>query len=134
MIFLDTSAIYALADATDPNHSQAVQLFRNALRSDEDFLVHSYVLVEAAALLQRRLGLAVALRFLQDAEDFQVHWVGTEAHQQAVGLLEDRGRRGLSLVDCVSFAVMHHYGVREALAFDPDFSREGFTLYRGSGP
>ncbi|MBI2917109.1 MAG: PIN domain-containing protein [Chloroflexi bacterium] len=64
MIFLDTSAIYALADKSDPNHSRAAEYFRKVLETDEEVLVHSYVLGEAAALLQRRLGLDTALRFL----------------------------------------------------------------------
>ncbi len=86
---------------------------------------------EAAALLQRRLGLEPALDFLREAATFTLHWVSLREHQVAVELLQDRGRRGLSLVDCVSFAVMRHYGVTRAFAFDEDFEREGFALYRG---
>ena len=59
MIFLDTSAIYALADRDDPNHSQAAAAFRRLLEDGEEALVHSYILVESAALLQRRLGRVV---------------------------------------------------------------------------
>ena len=44
-------------------------------------------------------------------------------------LLEERGKRGLSLVDCLSFLVMREYKVRQALAFDPDFVQEGFELF-----
>lgn len=130
MIFLDTSAIYALADRGDPNHSQAAAAFQRLLEDGEEALVHSYVLVESAALLQRRLGLDSALQFLQESRAFQVHWVGSHDHEQAVELLKERGRRGLSLVDCASFAVMRHYQVDQALAFDADFESEGFALYR----
>lgn len=130
MIFLDTSAIYALADRGDPNHSVAAAAFRRLLEDGEEALVHSYVLVESAALLQRRLGLDSALQFLQESQAFQLHWVGSRDHEEAVGLLKERGRRGLSLVDCASFAVMRHYQVDQALAFDADFEAEGFALYR----
>jgi predicted nucleic acid-binding protein len=132
VIFLDTSAIFALADADDPNHSQALELFRLARESGEGVLTHNYVLAEATALLQHRLGLLQAVRFLKEAESFQVHWVGPEDHQNAVALLEERNRRGLSLVDCMSFLVMRRYGVGQVLAFDPDFTREGFTMYSGA--
>ena len=37
------------------------------------------------------------------------------------------GRRGLSLVDCVSFAVMARAGLRQAFAFDDHFSERGFS-------
>ena len=130
MIFLDTSAIYALADRGDPNHGDALVAFRRVLEDGEDILVHSYVLVEATALLQRRLGLDSALRFLQDSQGFHVHWISSRHHEEAVKLLDERGRRGLSLVDCASFAIMRHYQVNRALAFDADFEQEGFVLYR----
>ncbi|MBI4201445.1 MAG: PIN domain-containing protein [Chloroflexi bacterium] len=130
MILLDTSAIYALADTADPNHSRAIELFGHALEADEGVLVHSYILVEAAALIQHRLGLSNALRFLRETSAFQLHWMGAQDHQRAVQLLQERGRRELSLVDCASFVVMSDYAVEEALAFDPDFEREGFALYK----
>ena len=132
MIFLDTSAIYALANARDPNNGNALNLFHRAIEGGEAILTHNYVLAEAAALLQHRLGLLQAVRFLKEAENFQVHWVGPEDHQNAVILLEERNRRGLSLVDCMSFLVMRRYGVGQVLAFDPDFEREGFTVYSGA--
>ncbi|MBI4299055.1 MAG: PIN domain-containing protein [Chloroflexi bacterium] len=133
MIFLDTSAIYALADRGDSNHGQALEAFRRLWEDNEDVLVHSYVLVEAAALLQRRLGLDSALQFLQESRQFHVHWVSSGDHEKAVGLLEERGKRGLSLVDCASFNIMRDYQVSQALTFDTDFEQEGFVIYRGHG-
>ena len=133
MIFLDTSAVYALADARDANHDNAVDLFKMALENAEELLVHNYILVESAALLQRRLGLTSALHFLDDAKSFKVHWIREEDHDNAAALLNQRSRRGLSLVDCMSFVVMRNYGVQDSLAFDPDFEREGFTAYTGLG-
>ena len=131
MILLDSSAIYALADGNDPNHARALSLFRHVLQSREELLVHSSILVEATALLQRRLGLDTALQFLKESESFVIHWVTAGDHQKAVDLLRKQGRRGLSLVDCTSFAVMRHYRVSRALAFDADFEQEGFVLYEG---
>ncbi len=130
MIFLDTSAIYAIADQADPNHARAMALVAQAQREGESFLVHNYVLVESTALLQRRLGLESALLFIQESERFRIHWVGAREHREAVELLRERGRRGLSLVDCVSFVVMRQEGVARVLAFDTDFEREGFQLLR----
>lgn len=56
MIFLDTSAIYAWANAADPNHRAAVRHLQAVLDAGEDLLTHNYVLVESLALLQARLG------------------------------------------------------------------------------
>lgn len=129
MILIDTSAIYALADRGDPNHESAVEWFRAAVETQEELLVHNAILIEATALLQRRLGLAAAVRFLDSSDQFIIHWVGARDHSEAVELLKERGRRGLSLVDCTSFAVMRHLRVTQAIAFDADFEQEGLGLY-----
>jgi len=129
MIFLDTSAIYALADKSDPNHADAYRKFDLALKSKEIFLVHNYVLVESAALLQTRLGLQAALLFLRDAKAFKLEWVDSALHQEAEKELERIGKRGISFVDCMTFLVMRQRGVQKVLAFDPDFHDQGFTIY-----
>lgn len=129
MIFLDTSAIYALADKADPNHGDAYKKFNHALKAGEIFLVHNYVLVESAALLQARLGVQPALAFLNDAKAFDVEWVDGALHQEALKELESTAKRGISLVDCTSFVVMRRRGVKKILAFDTDFQDQGFTIY-----
>lgn len=129
MIFLDTSAIYALADKADPNHATAYKKFDLASKSGEIFLLHNYVLIESAALLQARLGLQSAILFLEDTREFEVEWVDLELHEKAVKELEKVGKRGISLVDCTSFIVMRRRDVKKAFAFDPDFDDQGFIMY-----
>src|SRR5690606_8892438 len=111
VIFIDTSAILALAAEGDVNHSKAVEAMQQATEEGESFLVHSYLVSEAASLMQRRLGLTVTLTFLDDIHRFQVHWVDAEDHAEAVALLRTRGQRMLSLVDCASFVIMRRYGI-----------------------
>ena len=132
MIFLDTSAILALADVRDQNHTGAVVALESLTLDGNTLLTHNYVLVESAALLQSRIGLESALAFLSDAEHFTVHWVTPTDHAEAMTLLTERNRRGLSMVDCMSFVVMRKYGVRTALAYDADFQAEGFETAVGS--
>ena len=129
MIFLDTSAVYALADKADTNHMTAYNKFEDALKSGETFLLHNYILLESAALLQARLGLPSAILFLKDAKSFEVEWVDLDLHEEAAKDLERIGKRGISLVDCTSFLVMRRKGVQKVLAFDPDFHNQGFTIY-----
>ena len=93
MIFLDTSAIYALADTLDANHDRAVELFSRALTHEETLLVHNYILVESAALLQRRLGTTSAMQFMRDADTFQVHWIEADDHRRSIAIWHERKRR-----------------------------------------
>lgn len=95
LILLDTSAIYALADRGDPNHPIALERLRRVEAKGHILFMHGYILAEATALLQRRLGLEVALRFLEDARTFRIHWVMRRDHDEAVRLLTTRGRQNL---------------------------------------
>ncbi len=132
MILLDTSAIYALADSADRYHARAERLVTQLYQDGEQLVLHSYVLAEAATLIQRRLGLQRALRFLHQSHEFHLRWITETDHEAGVEILEQEGRRELSLVDCVSFAVMRSAGIDTAFAFDADFERAGFHLYNGS--
>lgn len=129
MIFLDTSAIYAMADRADPFHRPVRERFQALLGADEEILTHNYVLVEAIALMQTRLGRAVALKFAHDARAFEIDWVDQATHEEAVDDLAHRSGRRVSLVDQVSFIVMRRRRVSTALAVDSDFEREGFRLF-----
>jgi predicted nucleic acid-binding protein len=129
MIFVDTSAIYALADLGDANHAAARARFESILAAGETLLSHNYVFLESFALLHRRLGLEAALRLAEDWRAFETHWIDRELQDEAVRSLGRSGRRHRSLVDELSFLVMRRRGVNTAFAFDDDFAAEGFTLF-----
>ena len=131
MIFLDTSAIYAWADTADPNHAAAVRRLEAILKSGEDLLTHNYVLVEATALLQTRLGVAAATKLAKDSPSFAIEWVDADLHASGVRELERSKKRHVSLVDHISFLVMRRRRVPTAFAFDPDFTSAGFQLFGG---
>ncbi len=133
MIFLDTSAIYALADRADRWHERAKGRMQAALEVGEEILTHNYVLVEAMALVQGRLGLDAAVSLARDSRAFHIEWIDEATHEEAVRRLARSGKRRLSLVDQVSFLVMRRRGIRSALAFDSDFEEEGFQLFVPDG-
>lgn len=129
VIFLDTSAIYALSDRNDLNHSKAKQYFNEAIGKGHSFLVHNYILLESAALLSGRLGWPAAFQFMKDSENFDRVWVDQELHQEAVKKWSHRAKRKVSFVDQVSFFVMRENHIEKAFTFDDDFINEGFSLW-----
>lgn len=129
MIFLDTSAIYAWADAADPNHHAAVRCLQAILESGEELLTHNYVLVESIALLQARLGIIAATKLAKDSTAFVIEWVDDDLHASGIRELERSKKRHVSLVDHISFLVMRRRHVATAFAFDPDFISAGFRLF-----
>ena len=126
MIFLDTSGIYALADIDDSNHQAAVDAFQAAQNEGRRIVTSNYVLVESAALLQRRLGHKSALALLRDASKFDLTWITPEIHAQGIRRLDKAGSSKVSLVDAISFVVMRMRGMDTYLGFDRHFEDEGF--------
>ena len=129
MILLDTSAIVAIADVRDEFHERAIRTMERLSSGDAPLLTHSYVVLETAAVMQRKIGMQPALDFLTEIEDIAtIHWVNQEDHERAVHRFGQRHRRNLSLVDCTSFVVMERYDCTTAFAYDSDFESEGFQL------
>ena len=56
-----------------------------------------------------------------------VEFVTPEMHRLGMAALLAASRRGLSLVDCVSFEVMRESGMKSAFTFDGHFREYGFT-------
>jgi predicted nucleic acid-binding protein len=129
VIFLDTSAIYAWADIADANHESAVRRLHALLNRDERLLTHNYVLIESMALLQARLGMSAAIKLAKDTDAFVIEWVDEGLHAAGVRELERSRKRGVSLVDHISFLVMRRRQLTTAFAFDPDFVSAGFEVF-----
>jgi predicted nucleic acid-binding protein len=127
-VFTDTSAFYAVFDRDDANHEQAKKEWIALLRAPADLLTHNYVLLETAALLKHRLGIAAVRTFHEEVMPLlQVDWVSAERHRGGVEAVLAASRRKLSVVDCISFQVMRDHGVKTAFCFDAHFHEQGFA-------
>lgn len=128
-VFVDTSALMAVIVPTDDHHPAAARTWTELVMGDETLVTSSYVLVELAALLQRRFGLPLVRRFEAEAAPvLSVVWVSAEQHEAGVASLLAANRRELSLVDCVSFRVMRELGIVRAFALDEHFAEQGFEM------
>jgi predicted nucleic acid-binding protein len=127
--FIDTSAIYAVLDRDDAEHSKAAARWKNLVEGEVPVVTTNYVVVEACALVQHRLGLA-AVRTLAGSilPAIGLEWVIEDDHGKALSALLLAGRRKLSFVDCVSFQVMRRLEITRAFAFDTHFRDAGFDL------
>ncbi len=129
MTFIDTSAFYALLDATDPNHKQATRLWDSLLNRAEPLCTSNYVVIESCALLQNRIGLEAVETFVNDLLPVtETYAIDAELHSQAIAALLAARRRKLSLVDCSSFLLLRSLGAKSAFAFDRHFREQGFPL------
>ena len=132
-VFVDTSAFYALAAEQDRWHEAAQGIHERLKRAGARLATTNYVLLETISLVQRRHGVAQAERFGESAaERMDILWIDRAQHQAAWTTWKQQRRRGLSLVDCASFAVMRERGIQSAFAFDPQFDEAGFLVLTAS--
>jgi predicted nucleic acid-binding protein len=133
-VFVDTSALYAVLDADDAQHAAAaagwVRLLEGLEHGDLVALIHSSIIVEITALVQRRLGMSAVRTLIDDLLPlFDIVWVDAELHSHATTALLAANTRDISLVDWTSFAVMRQRAIDKAFAFDDDFRQTGFEPF-----
>jgi len=130
MRFADTSFWVALQVPRDAHHDEARRVWS---RNPGVVLVTNHVLGEGWTYLRRRAGHNAAVRFLealQNSNRVQQLHVDQQVEKEAWLWLKRRGEREYSFVDATSFIVMRKKKLREALAFDGDFSAAGFVEVR----
>ena len=128
-VVVDTSAILALLNADDRFHPRAKRGFERLETERPELVTTSYVLVESYSLIGSRIGLEALMEFRSEfASLFAVEWVAAELHEDALDLLDARGKPSLSLTDAASFVLMRRDGIETAFSFDRHFENEGFSL------
>ena len=81
-VFVDTSAIFALIDENDQNHALAAQRLLHLVSEQATMVASNYVIVEACALLQRRIGLKAVRAFREGLlPAVVVTWVTERQHE-----------------------------------------------------
>ncbi len=131
MIFADTSFWAALRNRRDSHHALATRLLRS--HGDDGIVTSNHVRGETWTYLRRRAGHGAAVGFLDSLERTpRVRLVAASAKQEeeALRFLRQRDEREYSFVDATSFVLMRSLRIREALAFDGDFSAAGFLELR----
>jgi uncharacterized protein len=134
MIFVDTSAWLALADASDRNHKSALAVSRRLGSGEHGKQVTTnYVMAETITLIRRRVGLSEALQLdeaIASGKAVQLMWIDSASHRAAVQLMSTSKDKDWSVTDCSSFIVMGALGIKNAFAYDADFSQAGFSVVR----
>ena len=128
---VDTSAFYALEDASDAHHGQAVAL-RDGLKDPRFRLfTTNLVLAESITLLTYRLGAEHAVRFADlaySSERLQVIRMTEDLERAAVERLRRTRDDELSFVDASLIECVERWDIDRIFAFDRDFVRHGRRL------
>ncbi len=132
MIFVDTSAWYALEVEDDTNHRRASQ-FLAELRSRRfgALLTTDYVLDETVTLLWLRKGSMAALGFLDKvnrSKSIHIVWIDAPIFWKTVEFMRGRKDKHWSFTDFTSLLIMKQTNATNAFGFDENFQQAGFML------
>jgi predicted nucleic acid-binding protein len=128
--FADTSFWVALNLRRDERHAAARQLWEARAGA---IVTSNHVAGETWTFLRRRAGHGAARSFvdaLSASPSVALRHIGERVEAEAWDWLARHDERPYSFVDATSFALMRQLRIREALAFDGDFSAAGFVELR----
>lgn len=133
-VFVDTGGWIAMAVVRDKFHKQAASYYRNLSVEKVHLVTSNYVLVETYTRIRYDDGHSKAIKFhslIKEAVKtgrLHIEWVTTAIHQEAWTIFEDYTDQVFSFIDCTSFVIASHAGVKEAFGFDEHFNTMGFIL------
>jgi hypothetical protein len=132
LIFIDTSAFYAVHVRTSKLHESAIKV-RDLIASGEfgSMLTSNYILDEIVTLLRVRIGHKVAVEVgdaIRESSSIEVMWVTPKIEKAAWSLFKERQDRDFSLTDCTSFIIMKLRDVNHSFTYDNHFSQMGFKV------
>ena len=131
MLFVDTSYLVGLAQASDSAHRAAHRL-RERFES-ELVCTSELVLGEMWTLLRRRMGQFHAVSWVdrvRAAPAIRVEQIDEDVVADAWAWLRLHDERPYSFVDATSFVLMRRLRIIDVLAFDDGFEAAGFTVAR----
>jgi uncharacterized protein len=131
VIFVDSSFWIGLSDESDDRHPLALGVLHG--HSATPLLTTNHVVGETWTFLRRRHSHLVASRFFDRASRtrrLEIAFVAEDVERRAWTWLGQHDERAYSFVDATSFALMERLRIRDAFAFDGDFSAAGFVELR----
>ncbi len=127
-VLIDTSAFYALISIDDRFHVRSKQLYEGLLDWGQELWTTSYILVEMANLVHRRLGIEALMAFVDSVNGVvQIFWVEQTVHSKAWDQLVTQRNAGLSFVDW-STVVSASRLKAHVFTFDSGFAAQGIPV------
>ena len=128
LLFVDTSAWFALVNRSDSGHT-AVREFLESYRGRR--VTSNAVFDETVTLCRYRLGHDTAVRVgttLLDRDVVDLIRASADDEAAAWRLFLSRPDQSYSFTDCVSFTMMRRMRMTKVAALDAGFKHEGFEM------
>ena len=131
-VFIDSSAFVALYLQDDDFHKKAVGVLKKLQQEEKGLFTSNFILDEVYTFIRAKRGKMVAVDFThflaENVDVVRVNRITIQDEQKALYYFSSLDGKGVSFTDCTSFALMKRMGIQEALTFDSDFKKAGFTI------
>ena len=131
-VFIDSSAFVALYLQDDDFHKKAVGVLKKLQQEQRELVTSNFILDEVYTFNRAKRGKMVAVDFThflaENVDVVRVNRITIQDEQKALYYFSSLDGKGVSFTDCTSFALMKRMGIQEALTFDSDFKKAGFTI------
>lgn len=129
VIFVDTGALFAAANAKDKDHQKAKDFLTQLAEEKVILIVTNFIIAETYTLMLRKIGRDEAIEYVQKLRNTaEIERVSEEDENKAWQIILRYQDKDFSYVDATSFAVMERLGIGDAFAFDEHF--EQYSLNR----
>lgn len=131
-IFIDTSALVALADTKDQDYAKVYGFFTNKYHPETMSLITTdFVLDEFLTILRcrERQPMDKLTKFMKAffVSDIELVGIGKDLFGDALTLMATFDDQDFSCTDCVSFMVMKDLKIKDVITLDKHFTIAGFN-------
>ena len=128
VIFVDTGALFAAANAKDNDHQKAKDFLTKLAEEKVILLVTNFIIAEIYTLMLRKIGRDKAIEHLEKLRNTaEIERVSEEDENKAWQIILRYRDKDFSYVDATSFAVMERLGIRDAFSFDEHFEQYSYN-------
>jgi len=128
MVFVDTSAFFAIENERDRHHVEALDTRHDLMARGERLITSDYILDEVYTLIRMRVDHRAAVDFgesIRTSRFFRIEPVTTADFEAAWRIFRRYDDKPFSFTDCTSFALMERLKIGTAFAFDRNFREYG---------
>jgi hypothetical protein len=129
-VFLDATALIALAVPRDQHHATASALMETVLARRTKMVTTRAILLEVANYLARPKLRPAVIAALEECERdplIEIIPLSEELFAEGFSFFCQHADKSWGLTDCISFVVMRKRGISEALTADDHFEQAGFV-------
>jgi len=128
IIFVDTGALFAAANAKDRDHQRAKDFLAKLAEEKVILLATNFIIAEIYTLMLRKIGRDKAIEHLEKLRNTaEIERVSEEDENKAWQIILRYRDKDFSYVDATSFAIMERLGISDAFSFDEHFEQYSFN-------